>query len=74
MSKTKIEKFADILVNYSLEIKKGQKLSIKTSPLADELTLAVYEEAIKKGAHVFIQNAVPGMESLFYKYASKVQI
>jgi aminopeptidase len=74
MSDPRITKLAKLMVNYSLALKPGQQVIIRTHPLAEELTLAVYEEAIKAGAHVFIQNAVPGTEELFFKYASDAQL
>ena len=70
----RIEKLAKVMVHYSLELKPGQQLIIRTNPLAEELTLAVYEEAIKAGAHVFINNAVPGTDEIFFKYASPEQL
>jgi aminopeptidase len=63
-----------VLVHYSLEIKPGQQFSIRTHPLAEELTLAVYEEAVKAGANVFIQPSTPGAAEIFYKYASDTQL
>ena len=74
MPDPRITKLARILIQYSLEIKPGQMLQILTHPLAEELTLAAYEEAIKAGANVFLRNAVPGTDELFYKYASDAQL
>jgi aminopeptidase len=74
MSDPRITKLAKLMVHYSLELKPGQQVVIRTHPLAEELTLAVYEEAIRAGAHVFIQNTVPGMEELFFKHASDEQL
>ena len=74
MPDPRVTKLAKVLVHYSLEIQPGQQLSIRTHPLAEELTLAVYEEAIQAGAHVFIQASVPGSEEIFYKYASDAQL
>ena len=55
---------ADVLVRYSLELRPGQQFAINTTPLADELTLAVYAEAVKAGAHVLVNCTVPGTEEL----------
>ncbi len=74
MSDPRVQKLARLLIHYSLEIQPGQQLLIRTSPLADELTLAAYEEALKAGAHVMVQNAVPGIEERFYKFASDAQL
>ncbi len=70
----RVTKLAQVLVNYSLEIKPGQQMEMRTSPLAEELSLAAYAEAIKAGAHVVIQNSLPGAEEIFYKYASAAQL
>ncbi len=74
MPDPRITKLAQLLVHYSLEIQPGQQLLIRTSPLADELTLAAYEEAIKAGAHVMVQNETPGLEERFFKFASQEQL
>lgn len=47
-----MKKYAQLLVNYCLELKKGDKLMIKTTTLAEDLVREVYREAIKVGAHV----------------------
>ena len=74
MSDLHIQKLAKVLVHYSLAIQPGQQMQIRTHPIAEELTLAVYEEAIKAGAFVFISNAVPGTDEIFYRYASDAQL
>jgi len=74
MPDPRITKLAKILIHYSLELKPGQMLQIRTHPIAEELTLAAYEEAIQAGANVFIQNVVPGTDEIFYKYASDAQL
>jgi aminopeptidase len=74
MPDPRITKLAKVMVHYSLALKPGQQVIIRTHPLAEELTLAVYEEAIKAGAYVNLQNAVPGLEEIFFKYASDEQL
>ncbi len=74
MPDPRITKLAKLLIHYSLEIKPGQMLQVRTHPLAEELTLAVYAEAIQAGANVFIQNSVPGADEIFYKYATEAQL
>jgi len=69
-----ITKMAQVLVHYSLDLKPGEKFRIRTTPLADELNLAVYKEAILAGAHVTVQNSIPGASDIFYKYASDTQL
>jgi aminopeptidase len=74
MADTHIEKLAKVMVDYSLELKPGQKFWLRTTPLAEELNLAIYEEAIKAGAHVLVDQAIPGAEEFFFKYASNEQL
>lgn len=52
MMKTILEKYADLLVHYCLEIREGDRLYIKTTLLAEPLVREVYRAAIAAGAHV----------------------
>jgi aminopeptidase len=74
MPDPRIKKLAKVLINYSLDLKPGQQLSIRTNPLASDLALAAYSEAIQAGAHVFPQISLPGFEEIFYKHASDEQL
>ena len=74
MPDPRVTKLARVLVNYSVEVQKGQQVLIRTAPDADELTLAVYEEVIKTGGHPLVLNQVPGTQEIFFKYASDEQL
>jgi aminopeptidase len=74
MPDPRVSKLAKVLINYSLKIQPGEQLVIQTTPLADELTLAAYEEAVKAGAHVMVLNHVPGTREVFFKHASDEQL
>jgi aminopeptidase len=74
MPDPRVSKLAKVLVNYSVEVQKGEQVVIRTSPVADELTLAVYEEVIKTGGHPFVYNEVPGTDEVFFKFASDEQL
>lgn len=74
MPDPRVSKLAKVLVQYSVEVQKGQQVAIRTSPIADELTLAVYEEVVKKGGHPLVVNEVPGIEETFFRYASDEQL
>jgi aminopeptidase len=74
MPDPRVQKLAKVMVHYSLALKPGEKFALRTHPVAHDLTLAVYEEAIQAGVHVFVQQAVPGTEELFFKYASDAQL
>ena len=51
MIDTRLEKFANILVNHSLEIKENDLFAICGSPVAAPLIREVYKQALKLGAH-----------------------
>ena len=74
MSDPRIAKLAKVLVHYSLELKPGQQFEIRTHPLAEELTLAVYEEAVKAGANTTITPKTPGADEILLQYASDAQL
>jgi aminopeptidase len=74
MTDPRVLKLAKVLVNYSVEIKPGQQLHISSSPLASELTLAIYEEAIKAGANVFLEQPLEEASEIFYKFATGEQL
>ncbi len=49
---SRVQKMAQVLVNYSTKIKPGEKVLFRgTSPAAQPLIQALYEEALKVGAH-----------------------
>ncbi|MGA2490963.1 MAG: aminopeptidase [Anaerolineales bacterium] len=66
MPDPRISKLAKVMVHYSLELKPGQQFIIQTHPLAEEMTLAVYEEAIKAGAFVTLMTNTPGAREIFF--------
>lgn len=74
MSDPRITKLAKVLIHYSLDIKPGQKMRLVTHPVAHELTLAAYEEAVKAGAHVYVDQPIEELSEIFYKYATDDQL
>jgi aminopeptidase len=74
MADPRIAKLAQVLVNYSLALKPGDSLLLNTTPLAHDLSLAVYKEATLAGAHILVQNRIPGAQELFFKHASDEQL
>jgi aminopeptidase len=68
------EKWADMLVNYSLDIQPGETLLIETTPLSQELCLPLYKAAIKAGAHPYISIELPGAKEIFLGNATDTQL
>lgn len=68
------EKYAKLLVNYSLKIKKGDRLLINSTYLAEPLIQAVYRQALINGANVEFKIAVNGLNKIFYDNAGEDQL
>ena len=67
-------KYADLLVNYSLNLKKGDKFLIRGTYLAEDLLNALYLAALNVGAHPELQISLNGTNRLFYENASDEQL
>lgn len=72
--KTILKKYAQLLVNYCLEVKEGEKLYITTTTLAEPLVREVYREAMRKGAHVHTDFRFLGQNRIFMEEASDLQL
>lgn len=68
------EKLAKLAVNYSIKVKKGDRVFILGPPLAEELFRALYVEIIKAGGHALLIPFIEGQEELLFKYASEEQL
>ncbi len=49
---TILEKYAQLLVDYCLDLKDGERLFVKSTTLAEPLVREVYRQALRKGVHV----------------------
>ncbi len=74
MTDPRVSKLAKVLVHYSVAIQPGQQLHISSSPLAFELTLALYEEAVKAGAYIFLEQPLDEAAELYFRFASDAQL
>jgi aminopeptidase len=74
MKDIRLERWANILVNYSLGVKKGDLFQIKSRYMADPLIHEVYRLALQKGAHPYVTYFGEGLNEIFYKEASKEQL
>ena len=69
-----IKRYAQLLVDYCLEIKEGEKLFISTSVLAEPLVREVYRAAMQRGAHVISDLSWSGQSRIFYQEAKEDQL
>lgn len=65
-----INKYAKLLVDYSLSIEEGDRLLIKSTTLAEPLVKAVYKEALIKGATVEVDLDFEDKGNLLLKYGN----
>lgn len=69
-----ISKYAQLLVDYCLEIKEGDKLYVRSTILGEPLVREVYRTAIDRGAHVETELSFRGKNRIFLNEASDKQL
>ena len=68
------EKLARLAVNYSVNVKKGDRVFISGPIIAQELFKAIYVEVIKAGGHPLTLPQMEGNFETLLKYGSEAQI
>src|SRR4030065_1435409 len=71
---TRIKKIAQLVVKYSIFVKRGENVIISSGTEAEEFIKALYEEIIKAGGYPILRLSLPGLNHFFYKYAQKHQL
>jgi len=74
MADIRLQRMAQVLVRYSLEIKKGDRLAIMAGPVAAPLICEVVREAVRAGAHPEVFAQVPGVQEIILKEGSDEQL
>jgi aminopeptidase len=74
MADPRIEKLADMLVNYSVAVQPGQKVVIQGPTLAEPLIKATYVKVLQAGGHPLVMAELPGLDELTYRYSSDEQL
>ncbi len=74
MPDPRIEKLADVLVNYSVAIQPGDKVQIRGGVAAEPLLKAVYAQVLQAGGHPLMIPSLPGVDELLYRYGSDEQL
>ena len=70
----RIQKLAATLIHYSIKLRKGQLLKIIGEPVALPLIKALFEEAVRVGAHPYTMIRVPDTEEALLKHGSDAQL
>ena len=68
------EKLAKLAVNYSVGVKKGDRVFINGLSFAKELLLAIYLEVVKAGGHPLLKPDIAGTDVIFMRNASDEQL
>ena len=74
MADARIEMLAEILVSYSVKVKRGSAIKINLGPEARELGLEVYKRVLGKGAFPIVNCTLPGFAYEYYKRATNEQL
>jgi aminopeptidase len=74
MKDARVETVAQILVDYSMEIKAGDKVSISGAYIAEPLILALYERCLERGAFPMIRATLPRAAPIFFRTANDDQL
>lgn len=67
-------KYAQLLIDYSLEIKKNDRLLIRSTYISEPLLREVHKAALGAGAHPEFSISFHGQEKIFYDYSSDEQL
>ena len=74
MSDPRIQKLADVLVNYSVAVRPGDHVMIQAGAVAESMIRAIYAEVLRAGGHPLLRVSIPGPDELLYKLGSDEQI
>lgn len=74
MGDPRVEKLADVIVNYSVGVQAGDKVMIQGGTAAEPLLKAVMVKVLQAGGHPFTRVGLPGMDELHFRYASDEQL
>lgn len=70
----RIDKLAEVMVCYSLELKAGDWVRISGHPQALPLIKAFYRRALAAGAHPYYQAVVDDLEEILFKHGTAEQL
>lgn len=74
MRDSRLDKMAQVIVHYSLNVKPGDKVIMSSELGGLPLLEALYERLIMAGAHVKTAIIPPGWDEIFFRHASEHQL
>ncbi len=73
--KTIWDKYAEVLVDYSTNVQKGDLVQIRgTSVYTKDLVKAVYKRVLERGGNPIVRTSIEDLSDTFIKYASDEQL
>jgi aminopeptidase len=74
MTDPRVDKLAEVLVDYCTEVRPGDQVLITGDTPAEPLLKAVYAKVLKAGGHPLLLPSLPGTEELLYRHGSDEQL
>jgi len=74
MTDPRIEKLADLLVNYSVTVRPGDKVVITGETIAEPLLKVIYTRVLQAGGHPTMMAELPELDELLFRNASDEQL
>lgn len=74
MKDIRLQKLAKLIINYSLNIKKGEYLQITGNAITEPLMKELYREALKVGAYPEVTPTIDGISEILLKEGSDEQL
>ena len=74
MRDQRLDKLADVLVNYSVKVQPGQLVRIRGDAVGTKLLEAIYEAVLKAGAHPQLRITSDACADIFMQTASEEQL
>ena len=74
MTDPRVSKLSDVLVNYSLNLRKGDLFAIYGESITAPLVTEIYRRAIRVGAYPHVRIRLDGLDQIFFKEASREQL
>jgi len=69
-----LDRYAQLLVKYSLDVQPGWRVLLRSSTVAEPLIAEIYKALLQAGAHVEVQLSMADQDHLFYTYANEDQL
>jgi len=74
MRDPRLDKLAEVLVNYSVRVQPGELVRISGEPVAVPLIEAIYEQVVVAGGHPLVRCVPDALAEIFFEHASDDQL